>query len=66
MGVVTTIRVREVPAGWRVERRGGVLLPPTSQDRAMLTALSEASASFDRGERAQVVVAPLAAAATHP
>ena len=54
-----TIAVRErEPDRWQVERQGAVLHPATSQERAMLLALSEADRSFERGERVQVVVSP--------
>lgn len=58
-GPVQTIAVRERELNrWQVERQGAVLHPATSQERAMILALTEADRSFERGERVQVIVWP--------
>jgi len=55
-----TIAVRECSSDtWRVERGASVLHESTSQDSAYQWALKEADRSFDRGERVQVIVAPV-------
>ena len=52
------IVVRECEDGWRVERSGAVLLPAGARSSAIKFALGEASRSFERGEKAQVLFRP--------